>query len=323
MNRRNFFRTSATPLLAPLLAPVFDPLRLYAQESKKSDSLIITKVEPYVIRIQRGGGAPAGARPGGAGRPGGGAVGGGGESGGAATHACASRRQKASTDGARAPRRRPIRPSCADRRVGKRSWGRVPGTSKGTGPDVHDRVQHARRHALRRHERVDIALWDIVGKKLGVPVYKLLGGRAIPARTSLRIYASAPWVEALHERARDIARRPRRHRQGRDSGQDRFLRWHADRPSAVDTGHQRSPGDDRRRPRGQSDVRHLRRGARQVQHALGRADRQDARAVRRILPRGAGSARGCRCHGLATGVHQHPDCDGREPAVARTISAKF
>src|SRR5262245_61067176 len=79
MNRRSFFRASTSPLLAPLLAPVFDPLRLYAQESKKSDSLIITKVEPYVIRVgNRGGG---GARPGGAGRPGGGG-GGGGEGGG-------------------------------------------------------------------------------------------------------------------------------------------------------------------------------------------------------------------------------------------------
>jgi len=37
---------------------------------------------------------------------------------------------------------------------------------------------------------IDIALWDIVGKKLGVPVYKLLGGRA---HETLRIYASYRW----------------------------------------------------------------------------------------------------------------------------------
>ena len=38
-----------------------------------------------------------------------------------------------------------------------------------------------------------MALWDIVGKKLAVPVYKLLGGRAIPANKTLRMYASGPW----------------------------------------------------------------------------------------------------------------------------------
>src|SRR5712691_6427903 len=40
---------------------------------------------------------------------------------------------------------------------------------------------------------IDIALWDILGKKLNVPVYKLLGGRAIPDRKCVRIYASEPW----------------------------------------------------------------------------------------------------------------------------------
>jgi galactonate dehydratase len=37
---------------------------------------------------------------------------------------------------------------------------------------------------------IDIALWDIVGKKLNVPVYKLLGGKM---RDSLRIYTSYRW----------------------------------------------------------------------------------------------------------------------------------
>ncbi|MGH9721052.1 MAG: mandelate racemase/muconate lactonizing enzyme family protein [Bryobacteraceae bacterium] len=37
---------------------------------------------------------------------------------------------------------------------------------------------------------IDIALWDIVGKKLNVPVYKLLGGKL---RDKLRIYASYRW----------------------------------------------------------------------------------------------------------------------------------
>jgi len=38
---------------------------------------------------------------------------------------------------------------------------------------------------------LDIALWDIEGKRLGVPVYRLLGG---PHRTKLRVYASH-WLE--------------------------------------------------------------------------------------------------------------------------------
>jgi galactonate dehydratase len=37
---------------------------------------------------------------------------------------------------------------------------------------------------------IDIALWDIVGKKLGAPVYKLLGGKIHPR---LRLYASYRW----------------------------------------------------------------------------------------------------------------------------------
>ena len=37
---------------------------------------------------------------------------------------------------------------------------------------------------------IDIALWDIVGKKLGAPVYKLLGGKV---HDKIRIYASYRW----------------------------------------------------------------------------------------------------------------------------------
>ena len=37
---------------------------------------------------------------------------------------------------------------------------------------------------------IDLALWDIVGKKLNVPVYKLLGGKV---NDKLRIYASYRW----------------------------------------------------------------------------------------------------------------------------------
>lgn len=50
---------------------------------------------------------------------------------------------------------------------------------------------------------VDIALWDIKGKALGEPVYKLLG----PVRDSIRAYASGGWApgEAAEEELREYA----------------------------------------------------------------------------------------------------------------------
>lgn len=56
---------------------------------------------------------------------------------------------------------------------------------------------------------LDIALWDLEGKRLGVPVYRLLGG---PFRTRLRGYASH-WLsgvttpEGAYEGAREATRR--------------------------------------------------------------------------------------------------------------------
>jgi galactonate dehydratase len=54
---------------------------------------------------------------------------------------------------------------------------------------------------------IDIALWDIVGKKLNVPVYNLLGGKI---RDSLRIYSSYRWgdiprtAEAYRRRTQEL-----------------------------------------------------------------------------------------------------------------------
>src|SRR6266700_3765242 len=54
---------------------------------------------------------------------------------------------------------------------------------------------------------IDIALWDILGKKLNVPVYKLLGGKI---HDRLRIYTSYRWgdipstADAYRKRTRDL-----------------------------------------------------------------------------------------------------------------------
>ena len=43
---------------------------------------------------------------------------------------------------------------------------------------------------------IDIALWDIKGKALGVPVYELLGGKT---REKVRVYASSATVRSAHQ----------------------------------------------------------------------------------------------------------------------------
>jgi galactonate dehydratase len=54
---------------------------------------------------------------------------------------------------------------------------------------------------------IDIAMWDIVGQKLNIPVYKLLGGKV---NDKLRIYASNPWgdiprtADAYRARTREV-----------------------------------------------------------------------------------------------------------------------
>ncbi|CAN5906373.1 galactonate dehydratase [soil metagenome] len=64
---------------------------------------------------------------------------------------------------------------------------------------------------------IDMALWDIKGKALGVPVYELLGG---PTRTRIRVYAHARTLETML--------------QARDRGFTAFkTRVYKDRPARI------------------------------------------------------------------------------------------
>jgi galactonate dehydratase len=197
MNRRQFFRASATPLLAPLVSPklasVFEPLRLYAQESSKADSLIITKVEPYVMRVQP---PPAGRGRGGVG----GAEGGGGGRGYPCVRIETAEGIHGWGEGTTPPTNAAVMTQI--RESGKLLMGKSAWDVEGHWQQMYTTEFNTLGGTLyAAMSAIDIALWDIVGKKLGVPVYKLLGGRAIPSRKSLRIYASAPWPNAERTRA--------------------------------------------------------------------------------------------------------------------------
>ena len=67
---------------------------------------------------------------------------------------------------------------------------------------------------------VEQALWDISGKMLGVPVYKLLGG---PTRDKMRVYGTAggPTRRARRERARGGGPRFQRLKIGAGGGRRR------------------------------------------------------------------------------------------------------
>jgi len=76
------------------------------------------------------------------------------------------------------------------------------------GKDPRDIVHHWQamyRHAFYRGgpvltsaiSGIDMALWDIKGKALGVPVYELLGG---PTRSRIRVYAHAADPHSIKER---------------------------------------------------------------------------------------------------------------------------
>ena len=72
--------------------------------------------------------------------------------------------------------------------------------------DVYTDGGQVHKHAV---SAIEVACWDIIGKSLGVPIYKLLGG---PVRDRARAYANG-WYrgprtpESFHEKAKDVVRR--------------------------------------------------------------------------------------------------------------------
>lgn len=181
MDRRNFFRAGAASLIAPMMARIFDPLRAYAQDAPKGDQLIITKVEPYLIRL----GAPGG--------------GGGGGEGGGRGFPCARIETAEGIHGWGEGTTPPTSPAVLTqiRESGKLLIGKSAFDIEGHWQNMYTVEFNTLGGTLfAAMSAIDMALWDIVGKKLGVPVYKLLGGRAIPDNKSIRIYVGNPWPGA-------------------------------------------------------------------------------------------------------------------------------
>jgi len=161
MDRRSFLRASASPLAAPLAVPSFaavlDPLRLHAQESSKSDSLIITKVEPYVIRV----GPPAAA----------GGRGGAGGEGGGRTYSCVRIETAEGIHGWGEGTTPPTTPAVITqiRESGKLLIGTSAWNIEGHWTQIYTTEFNTLGGTLfAAMSAIDIALWDIVGKNVPI-----------------------------------------------------------------------------------------------------------------------------------------------------------
>src|SRR5262245_34344989 len=92
--------------------------------------------------------------------------------------------------------------------VGRRLRPRVVGADALAHEAVWDAMKLSDRHSRAGHymmaiSAVDIALWDLRGKHLGLPVYRLLGG---PTRPAVPVYASLLGYSTEPAAARKVAR---------------------------------------------------------------------------------------------------------------------
>ena len=153
---------------------------------------------------------------------------------------------------------------------------------------------------------IDCALWDILGKSLGVPVWRLLGGRRSP---TMPAYASGGWAgpDKIGEQLLGLCR-GRRVPRGQDAG-----RHHRRRPAPL--GAPGGCGPRRARPRLRVDVR----CARHLLGGRGQALLPPRRGLQPRLVRGAGDRR--RQGRVRPGARRdgHPDRRRRE----RIHAARF
>ena len=156
---------------------------------------------------------------------------------------------------------------------------------------------------------LDQALWDLRGKILGVPVYKLLGGPNDPDGVRGYYVANARTLDDL-KRLRETAARSRNHglqrrsaellRMDRDQPED-----HRSDPSRADAARRLGPG-------------HRYRGRFPCQDQSYRSvrDHQGTRTAAPALGRGAVSTGECLGHGADRAAGQHPIATGERLVAA-------
>ena len=182
--------------------------------------------------------------------------------------------------------------------------------------DVHRLQEEMRRGGLFKGAQggmyvcvmtaLETALWDLVGKALGLPVYQLLGGKF---RDRIRVYCDTGGSRMAPD---EMGRRAKEdvEKYGFDAVKfdiDDALRPEQARPLQLEREPGRARADaraDRGRARGRGpERRHLRRLPRPLRRGGRPPDREGDGAVRPDVARGAGSGR------VPRGLRAHPPGD--------------